>query len=245
MTETRENIKNRLIKNCSSDIEKILLMKSGKIITIINELTSVRQNISNKLNVKLDIRKNDNIINISTIDSEYGNYINLSIKIDLIKNTSVINTLNRSDDISGTIYMYIAIGILELFNIKNIYLKDVSEYIYPKKNPLIKFPLNILSLLKSKRTKYKTYYMKFGFEPYQKNETENIQTKINKILDYLYLLDWNDFDKLFENGEIIIKNIKNNIKIREEFKKFIDLKLANIPFKLNNLKVNDPTNLIS
>ena len=182
------------LNNSKLNIKKILLPSNN--INYIKEfiLVDILTKNKNTKNIKLKIIKYKNEITISTTETEYGKFDNLNFKIYLTKNIAKINNVNDSKDFSGKIYMEICLKIMKIFNVKIIFLDDDSQFIYPNIEPIkIKFRYDILSLIRFEET----YYMQYGFLPYDKNTKENITYKIKKIINLLYDIKWIEFDNIF------------------------------------------------
>lgn len=224
------------LNNSKLNIKKILLPSNN--INYIKEfiLVDILTKNKNTKNIKLKIIKYKNEITISTTETEYGKFDNLNFKIYLTKNIAKINNVNDSKDFSGKIYMEICLKIMKIFNVKIIFLDDDSQFIYPNIEPIkIKFRYDILSLIRFEET----YYMQYGFLPYDKNTKENITYKIKKIINLLYDIKWIEFDNIFEEGSKTINILKKRQNIEFKLKKFIENNKSynnNIPVELFSYK---------
>lgn len=199
----------------------IELFLSENNINYIKEITL--KNIQTKKKVKRDINlkliKNKNVIIISTVETEYGRFDNLNFTIYLTKKIAKINNVNDSKDFSGKIYMETCLKILKIFDINTVFLNDDSQFIYPNIEPVeIKFRYDILSLIRFEET----YYMRYGFLPYDKNTKENMTYKIKNLINNLYDIEWNKFDNIFEEGLKTINILKKRKNIELKMKNFIE-----------------------
>lgn len=119
--------------------------------------------------------------------------------------------MEKSNVYSGTDFMLMALKILQNLNIYKVILDDESKITCTNRNNLNNsytknLQYNIISLFKYK----KTYYMKFGFMPYLNNK--NIDHIINKILNKLYEITFEDINNYIKQGLKTLDKINNGKK---------------------------------
>jgi hypothetical protein len=138
------------------------------------------------------------------------------LKIKIENGIGKIDNINKSKSFTGSNYMNLAIKIFENLNVKKCYLDDFSTLKCNQRDFYIKLvPLNMITLLRFKET----YYMKFGFLPYNNDNNNNNNNNKNKnknkiyknimyLINNLYKISWNDIDDLF--------HLKNNLNVNRE-----------------------------
>ena len=108
---------------------------------------------------------------------------------------------------SGTILMKLGLQILKKINIKICELIDNSTIKCKLKNNTYKY-LNykMITLLKYGQT----YYMKFGFIPYD-SLNNDLSDTIKSIINILKKCNWNNIDNYFS---ILLRNINTNYRLK-------------------------------
>lgn len=147
--------------------------------------------------------RNGNIEIISKSNENHVGYENLKIKIQ--GDTAKIVSLQKSDEVSGTEFMELGMKILKRLRIKTCILQDIAKFDCKNKNIYSQeIPSNILLLFK----KCETFYMRFGFLPYNINTGKCVLKEIMRIIFKLYFVSWEDVDNFIKM--ILEKNIKIN-----------------------------------
>lgn len=137
------------------------------------------------------------------------------------KYTCYLNSIEKTDFYSGKSIINMAKAIIYSLGFINIELEDQAFFICDRRNvffnrrnrmtPYHEYPLSIIQVLKYK----KTYYQKFGFEPYDKN-LNPLKDDLERIIkDELFRnISWQDYIDYFAKINYTIQQIesgKNNI----------------------------------
>jgi len=137
------------------------------------------------------------------------------------KYTCYLNSIEKTDFYSGKSIINMAKAIIYSLGFINIELEDQAFFICNRRNtffnrrnqmtPYHEYPLSIIQILKYK----KTYYQKFGFEPYDRN-LQPLKDDLERILkDELFKkISWQDYIDYFSKINHTIQQIesgKNNI----------------------------------
>jgi hypothetical protein len=171
------------------------------------KLQVTKNNKNNLLNFKLKYELN-NIIILTTSNINKNTFIghnHLTIKI--INGVAYIEHLSKMKKYSGTILMKLALQVLKKLNITKCELIDNSTIKCILKNNTNKY-LNykIITLLKYGET----YYMKFGFIPYN-SLNYDLSYTIKSIINNLKKCNWNNIDNYFN---ILSRNINTNYRLK-------------------------------
>lgn len=175
--------------------------------------------------IKLNIQKNDDTISLMTNVDEKTGFRNLYIKIT--KDKGIIENISKSEIYTGSEYLILGLQLLYLLSVKECSLKDDSfitcdeiDNFFHKKNmmePYKKVPYKLLSSLRYGET----FYMRYGFKPFNNDinsKREDMTKKLFDLLDKLYNVKWNEIDVVLKRGNEVIKNgndIMNNKKWRK------------------------------
>ena len=243
-------------KNLTNSLKKIISLNNENYNNFfyIKDIEYKDECLNKKNNIKFSITKKNNIVNITSIGSSFGNFENLKIEINLSKKTAYLVSLNESKCLRGRDYMEICKKIVKIFNVKKITLKDDSEInnyinIKNKTNGIIKkekifsFPYSLLALIRFKET----YYGQFGFKPYSKNGY-NLENLLKNRIDKLYNISWSEFDKIFGEGLKLLKIIENknrDIKINDIKNKFKFFLENSSTFSYSNINGVSFTNILN
>ena len=158
--------------------------------------------------------KNKKVLDIKTINKKMRSEEEKTL-------TCYLNSIEKTDFYNGNSIINMAKAIIYSLGFINIELEDQAFFICSKRNtifnrrntmtPLHEYPLSIIQVLNHK----KTYYQKFGFEPYDKNLIP-LKDELEKILkDELFKkISWQDYIDYFakiNNTILQIESGKNNI----------------------------------
>lgn len=198
-----------------------------------NEEISVYGVFSNKrpiiqYEIKLYIQKKDDTISLMTNVDEKTGFRNLYIKI--INENGLIENISRSEIYTGSEYLILGLQLLYLLNVKKCSIKDDSfvtcdeiDNFFHKKNmmePYKKIPYKLLSTLRYGQT----FYMRYGFKPYNEKYIKNgkiledMTKKLLDLLDKLYDIKWDEIDNILNICQEVIKN-GNNITNNKKWRK--------------------------
>jgi hypothetical protein len=175
------------------------------------KLQVTKNNSNNLLNFTLKYEPNNTVI-LTTSNINKNTYVghnHLTIKI--INNLAYIDHLSKMKKYSGTILMKLGLQILKKLNIKKCELIDNSTIKCKLKNNTNKY-LNykMITLLKYGET----YYMKFGFKPYD-SLNNDLSDIIKSIINTLKKCNWNNIDNYFN---ILLRNINTNYRLKLHIK---------------------------
>jgi hypothetical protein len=168
-------------------------------------------------------------------DNRYTKLNHLMIDfIDIItnklNNNSYINDIHKTDNISGTEFLLIALRINKILGVKKTNLIDISSI----KINNIECDLSFIKLLQNN----KTFYMKFGFDfeisltqlPFIRYENiHELKNKINELINRIRKIKISDI----KNEYIITKNLLENMSKLDEFY----IKNDNVSNPMENIEI--------
>jgi hypothetical protein len=163
--------------------------------------------------------KGNNTYYLFTKNNDSTDFKHLYIKLYLTE--SIIENISKSKIYSGSEYLILGLQIIyRLYGDKHntqCKLIDFSFFVCDRRINLFKdkkeeIQHKIISLL----IFGSTFYMPFGFLPYNKNNMKNIQSDISSLVFRLWEISWKDIDKYMTKMiEIVNSNkYKSNIMIR-------------------------------
>jgi len=170
--------------------------------------------------------KGNNTYYLFTKNNDSTDFKHLYIKLYLTE--SIIENISKSKIYSGSEYLILGLQIIyRLYRDKHnsqCKLIDSSFFVCDRRINLFKgkteeivnkkeeIQHKIISLLRFGST----FYMPFGFLPYNKNNMKNIQSDISSLVFRLWEISWKDIDKYMTKMiEIVRSNkYKSNIMIR-------------------------------
>lgn len=205
----KNNLQNNLKKIYEKYGNNFNLRYKKKVLPIIFEKVKLIYNGIEYYELKYDIPKRTDYL-IPLIIS----FIDIPSKE--INNNSYINSIHKTDKISGSELVELALKINEAFGVNEVFINDGTNVKCGNQT----MDLSFYSLI----SKNRTYYMKFGFNYYIKDKSTSLYIKFNNI---------NDLEKTINNTIKIIKDIKIN-EIIDFYNNLLDLSCLII--KENNKK---------
>jgi len=202
----------------------IFVLNIGKNIIlgpILDKKTKIRNNIE-----FIYENKGNNIFYLYTSYNDSNDFKHLYLK--MYPTESIIENISKSTIYSGSEYVILGLQIINrLYGHNKEYkckLIDSSFFICDGKINLFRTKSNEIITLKEE-IQYKiisllrfgtTFYMYFGFIPYNKINMKNINDDILKLVSQLWDIKWSDIDSYMKKMiEIVLSNkYKTNIMIR-------------------------------
>ena len=202
----------------------IFVLNIGKNIIlgpILDKKTKIRNNIE-----FIYENKGNNIFYLYTSYNDSNDFKHLYLK--MYPTESIIENISKSTIYSGSEYVILGLQIINrLYGHNKEYkckLIDSSFFICDREINLFRTKSNEIITLKEE-IQYKiisllrfgtTFYMYFGFIPYNKINMKNINDDILKLVSQLWDIKWSDIDSYMKKMiEIVLSNkYKTNIMIR-------------------------------